>query len=524
MAATNRELRIATLMAAPAIAAVAALSARDASILHTTAPVLGVLWLVTATLLIVRAALEPRRRSATDLRPAWHPLDVLTATGSAVMWLGALAMVAFAVTGWASLSVIGILGLGAVFVAVLWTTLAAGGDAPWRGAAISRAIIPEASVEGDPLREQVDIAGVRIPAGMRLFATGRALPFGAITRYAVGAECSRAELRLTSELGPAVRGEHCAAPLVFWLGDVLGLTHTPSAEFGEARFSVLPKPAAIDGARGLLGAGGDDASARPTQRQPTEGSFRIRDYVPGDDTRRIHWVRSLQTRRLVMRLPDEIPEAEPAIRLVLDNELWGAESLTCRAPRELLDALVRIWLGLARSLAESGTRVTLVAAVDPWAPLEIEWPAASRDERGAMRLGGRIEWQTMVPLAALLAAGPAGVAPVRQVVVSSRPRRLAAAPDVAWVVVPEASWTSPEVALPAPSRIRLPFPAGSAENRLARRRRERLRCEAMRNDRTIFSQVMCWSDWTAFSDDWASFAGEVVARPHDGRVALEVIP
>lgn len=508
-----RELRVATLMTAPAVAAIATLSVQNARILHLTAPVLGALWLVTAAALIVRTARAPRG-DAGDLRPAWHHLDVLTATGSSVMWSSALALVASAITGWASLGVLGVLGLGVVFVAALWTALAAGGDAPWRGAAITRTIVPEVSVEGDRLREQVAIAGVRIPAGMRLFATGRAMRHGVLTRYAIGSEGSRAELALHSELGPAMRGEHCAPAMALWLGDVLGLTRTPDTELGEARFSVLPRPAAVDGARVLVGAGGDDARSEPTQRQPTDGTFRIREYVAGDDTRRIHWVRSLQARRLIVRLPDEIPQAEPAVRLILDNDLWGAGDLSCRAPDLLLDALVRVWLGVGRALTEAGTRVTLVAAADQTgAPQSIDWPLTQRSPRAALGLGGRIQWQTAVPLGELVT----DTAPhVRQVVVSTRPRKLTASQPLSWITVPEIAWAAPELMPPAASLAKLPFPAGSAENRLGRRRRERHRREVMASDRTIFSQVMVCTEWS-------TFAGELVARPRNGRVALEVV-
>lgn len=509
-----RELRVATLMAAPVITATAILSVPGAGILTVTAPVLGALWLATAAALIVRTARAPLGR-ANDLRPAWHHLDILTATGATVMWTGSIALIASAITGWASLAVLGVLGLGMVFVAALWTALAAGGDSPWRRAAISRAIVPEVSVEGDALREQLSISGVRIPAGMRLFATGRAMRHGAVTRYAVGSEGSRAELQLDSDLGPAMRGDHAAPAMAFWLGDVLGLTRTPDAEYGEIRFSVLPRPAAVDGARALLGAGGDDAHSEPTQRQPTDGTFRIREYTPGDDTRRIHWVRSLQANRLVVRLPDEIPQAEPQVRLILDSELWGADTLTCRALCELLDALVRVWLGLARALTETGTRVTLVAAVAPHtAPQALDWPLTQRSPQGVLRLGGRVDWQTQVPLGELVTDTAAHV---RQVVVSSRPRKLAASLPIAWVVVPELAWTSPEPALPDTSPTKLPFPAGSAENRFGRRRREQKRHQTALDDRTIFSQIV-------FRTDWATFTGELTALPRNGRVALEVIP
>jgi len=513
----SRELRIATLVAAPAVAAVAALPARSAQLLATTAPVLAILWLIMAAALTGRAIQDARRtgRSPSDLRPAWHQLDVLTATGTAVMWTGAAALIACAVTGWASLSVLGVIGLGAVLLAAAWTALAAGGDAGWRRAVVARAIVPEVSTEGDPLREQVQLTGVRIPAGMRLFATGRALPDGAITRYAVGSECSLADVRLDSELGAAVRGEHCAAPLALWFGDVLGLTRSQVAEHGEARFTVMPRPAAVDGVRALLGPGGDDAAALPTVRQPTEGTFRIRGYVPGDDARRIHWVRSLQANRLVVRLADEIPQAEPAVRLILDTDVWGAESLDCRATRQLLDALVRVWLGVGRALSDTGIRVTLVAAADRGgAPAVIERPLVAQATREALRLGGRIAWHSALPLGALLAAG---AAPTRQVVVTGRPVKPSAPPGVAWVVVPEAAWSSPEEPLQVRSWVSLPFPTGCADNRLGRRARERLRRKQLWNDRAIFSQAMCRTEL-------ASFTGDLIARPRRGRVALEVIP
>ena len=512
----HRESRIATLIAAPAVAAIATLPTRSAHLLSATAPVLALLWLVMAAALAARVVQDARRRSRNpiDLRPAWHQLDVLTATGSAVLWTGAGALIACGVTGWASLSVIGVIGLGAVFVAASWTAIAAGGDAPWRRATIERTIVPEIASEGDPLREQLHLTGVKIPAGMRLFATGRALPDGVTTRYAIGSECSYADVRHTSELGAAQRGEHVAPAMALWLGDVLGLTRSQTTELGEARFSVLPRPAAVDGARTLLGGGGDDASSRPTVRQPTEGTFRIRGYVPGDDARRIHWVRSLQTNRLVVRLADEIPEAEPAVRLILDNELWGADTLSCRQPRELLDALVRVWLGVARALSDAGTRVTLVAIADRGgAPAVIERPFTPHATRDALRLGGRLVWQTALTLGSLIADDVAA----RQVVVSSRSRKLAAASPIAWVVVPEAAWTSPEPALPARSLARLPYPAGCADNRLGRRSRERARRRQRWHDRTIFSQVMCRTEL-------ATFSGELIARPQRDRVALEVIP
>lgn len=511
------ELRIATLVVAPLLAAVSTLTARNERVLHTAAPALVILWMIMAGVLVMRLDLEVRRpgRSSIDRSSVWAQLDVLTATGSSVLWMGAGALAAAGLTGWASLSVIGVLGLAAVYLAATWTALVAGSDVPWRRATITRAILPEVAVEGDELREELHLTGVKIPAGMRLFATGTTTRHGVTTRYALGSEASRADIKLESELGAAVRGEHRAPAMALWLGDILGLTRTPVVQRAAASFSVLPRPSVVRGARELLGAGGDDAVSRPARRQPTEGSFRIREYVPGDDTRRIHWVRTLQLNQLVMRLPDEVPPAEPAVRLILDSDLWGTGSLSCRAPDELLDALVRVWLGLGKALTDAGTRVRLVAAADhDGMVMPVERTMVAQSPREALRLGGRVAWQTSLPLSALIARGG-----TRQVVVSSRPRRLQLPSEVLWVVVPEMAWTTPEPWLP-PRRIlaaKLPFPSGCADNRLGRRLDEHRRIQKMWHDRTIFSQVMCWTDWSTFQ-------GNYVARPAQGHVALAVIP
>jgi len=509
----SRALRIATLVVPPVVVTLCV--ERD-HLLDAAAPALAVLWVVMAGALMMRYV-EARRPAPTvssiDRPSAWAQVDVLTATGASIVWMGAAALVAAAFTGWASLSVVGVLGLGAVYLAVIWTALVAGGDQPWRRATVTRSILPEVAVEGDPLREEVRTSGVKIPAGMRLFAVGRVTRHGAVTRYSVGSEGSHADLKLESELGPAPRGEHRVPPLALWLGDVLGLTRTPVVHRGEAMFSALPRPGLVDGVRELLGNGGDDASSRPTHRLPTEGTFRIREYVPGDDTRRIHWVRSLQTNQLVVRLPDEIPPAEPVVRLILDNDLAGTESLSCRAPGELLDALVRVWLGIGKALGEAGTRVTLVTAVDKGGAFAaVERNLIARSSREGLRLGARAVWQSAVPLATLLARNAS-----RQVVVSSRPRRVDSSSEILWVVVPEAAWTSPEPRLPTSSPLTLAFPTGSADNRLDRRMGEQRRIKLMWQDRMVFRQLMSWTDRAAFS-------GAYVARPSQGRIALAVIP
>ena len=253
---------------------------------------------------------------------------------------------------------------------------------------------------------------------------------------------------------------------------------------------------------------------QPEQRQPTEGIFRIREYVPGDDMRRIHWVRSLQVNELVVRLPDEMPAPSANVRLILDNALWGAGFLTCQAPDQLLDAAVRVWLGIAKSLTDTGTRVTLVTTADlgkGHAVLErVMHPRSSRE---AMRIGARVTWQCALSLEALIKRRP-----VKQVVVTCRPRALADAPDAVWVAVPEfgvdhrPSRDTDAVADQA-QRFRSAPPTTAGRIGTASSAADR----AMGQDRSLFSQVTCWTHV-------AGWSGYLVAHPVDGSVELPVIP
>ncbi|HEU4733199.1 MAG TPA: hypothetical protein VFT22_35145, partial [Kofleriaceae bacterium] len=167
----GKAIRVATLALAPLAATFAMENARGARFLHDAVPALVLLWATMALAVVVRLVIETRRGAASDRRQwPWVHLDVLTATGASMMWAGAGALAIAALTGWASMSVIGVLALGTVYVVAIWTQGVAAGGAAWRTATIGRQILPATCVEGDALREEIRLAGVRIPAGMRLFA------------------------------------------------------------------------------------------------------------------------------------------------------------------------------------------------------------------------------------------------------------------------------------------------------------------------------------------------------------------
>jgi hypothetical protein len=201
---------------------------------------------------------------------------------------------------------------------------------------------------------------------------------------------------------------------------------------------------------------------------------------------------------VVVRLPDELPPSMPGVRLVLDTFLpceLNEDPLTCDAHHELLDALVRVWLGVARGLVERGARVTLVTA----APQRGEGAArgdvavramnmATRAQTAALRLGAEVRWQEDVGVEDLVtdapdARGGAKPARARTLVVSYRVQPdPEGGPQVEWIVVPRSLWATFDVPVPRSAFAFLPHPMGSADNRSSRRRAERARVKRFRAD------------------------------------------
>jgi len=309
-----------------------------------------------------------------------------------------------------------------------------------------------------------------------------------------------------------VRGTHDAEPLVVWLQDALGLCHSPRIPAGAARVTVLPATAQVTGADPLLGARGHAPAARATSRLPSEGSFRLREYQSGDDVRRIHWLRSLTARQIVVRLPDELPPDQPEVRLVLDTFHAGlasfAEPLACRAPAALLDGLVRVWLGVAAGLLDRGVRVTAVVAMEEDGKRPPGRPLLGRGalER-ARELGASARWQCAVRPRELLAGGPT-------LVVSHRLPVDDAEAAARWIVVPAVVWTSAPERRWDLSSLLLPYPLASADNRRSRRRAVRARRDRERADHEVF-RYLC-------EHSQARRGGHLLARPTErGQVQLE---
>jgi uncharacterized protein (DUF58 family) len=458
-------------------------AARPGDLIDGVALALGGLWLLMTNALIIRSVIlmfSRRRHDAARTAPVLAQIDVLTSAGSALAWSSALAIMGAVWLGWASLAVVGLLGTGLLDAVVLSAFVALRGAEPLRGAVLSRRFVPAVVSEGDDVREELRFAEMRIPLGFRLFVSGRVGPRVPTSRHVLEAGESRAEVVLESEIGPAVRGEHDAEPLELWLQDTFGLCRSVRVRSRDtaARLTVLPKMRTAEKSVPLLDRGDGPRAPRPVSRMPTEGQFQLREYQQGDDVRRIHWMRSVASRELVVRLPDEIPPDRPRVRLVLDTFFPEADSLACDAPSELLDSMVSVWLAAGKALVEAGARVTLAVAVPRTDGIAVaRHELTLRSPEPALRIGAQVRWQSRMPVDQLFTDEATYV--VSRAVLASPLQQ----GSVRWIVVfpsavsPEPPWPS------ASSGARLRFPVGSTENRWTLRRREETRLGLARRDR-----------------------------------------
>ena len=457
----KRLFRIFTLLAPTWIAIYVVFAAKRPGELESTlARSLGPLWILLGCALVLRmgtAVVRGQRGSILER------IDVLTARGAALAWLSTIAFVLAVVVGYASLAVVGMLGVGLLHIVVLYALFAMRGDDPLRIASLTRAFSPMTVAEGDSITEEIRADRTRIPIGFRLFITGRVGPRWATSRHVLSSAEGNGEILLESDIGPAFRGEHDPEPLVAWLEDVFGLCRSPRFEVKGPQLTVTPEGRELQNTTALLDHGIGPRAAKAAMRLPTEGWFDLREYKEGDDVRRIHWVRSLAARELVVRLPDELPPDRPRVRLVLDTFFPESLAMDCDAPAEVLDALVGIWLAIGRSLVASGARVTLVTAV-PDSTTPARQVLSDRAGSAAAQLGARVAWQSRVPVDSLLTDEATFV--VSRGILSAPPNSA----RVRWIIV------LPEVSRPKwpfTAVLRYTHPFGSSENRwLHRRARE----------------------------------------------------
>ncbi len=423
-------------------------------------------------------------------------LRVLTERGVG-MAIASLVMVGLALAEkFAELGVLAITGLGALYLASTIASLASAFSVRGfddrltrRRGSIDRELAPSVVDAGDSVEERFRLARVPVPPGFRLHIE-EALPerLGGHTRFALDRSVSRRELTVSAALPKTPRGVYHLGPADIWYEDVLGLTRVFVASRAKATLRSLPplrpillgpKPRSQERAEG---------SATVQALLPSDEYFRTRPYVPGDDTRRVHWKQSINQGKLILRVPEAVPITPTRVRLVLDTFLPPTHVMPDGRPtaalEDVLDLLVETWTSLAKALLMRGERVSLIAALrqDSASPVLVRELSCKRGESRRWRsLGAEASWQSEMSLDRVLPGlGPSddmmqsarirSHATTRTVILSCGLGGLAHLPTGTRVIVADGA----SVITPAPRSERSPlerllryaYPAGADDNRI----------------------------------------------------------
>ena len=366
--------------------------------------------------------------AATFVVSLHRHLALITLQGYAVLGTGLLLVILSLGFQWASLGVLAVLSLvlfywvvgASVFLsAFMVRTFRWGMDRSRSG--IRREMAPAVVRTGEAVEERFHLTKVPVFPGYRLLIHDR-LPVRLDTesRYVATPSASRDTVTLAGLVRRTPRGRYRAGPATIQYQDALGLTRVAVASLATAELTVLPRvrpvriidpPRSVDESPDLL---------TIRHRFASEDYYRFRAYVPGDDTRRIHWKLSMRAGRLQVRLPESKEISHRKIVLALDSYLPRNAYRARPVMGNLLDALVEAWVSLTDGLVRDGEQVTLVTAVPgPGGGPVVERCRCKRGTGAPWReLGARVGWQPWVDLAQLFADEDDDVADL--VVLSSR--------------------------------------------------------------------------------------------------------
>jgi uncharacterized protein (DUF58 family) len=428
---------------------------------------------------------------------------IVTPRGGLVLVTGLVFLLLSLAYKWADLGVIAVLALVAFYlvtaISTLLTSFVVGrfsNNLLERGASVHRRFAPGVARAGDSIEDVVDLKGVPVPPGFFLTLSGVLPPrLATEVRHVIPPKRRDERVSLSVLLHRAPRGSYEAPALRVAFTDLLGLTSAPVASLATAKLRILPavRPAEVV-APPPSNTEEPDILSRP-HRFPTEDLFRFREYVPGDDTRRIHWAMSLRAGRMIVKTPDS--RESSARRCVVALDTWVPSDWLDHTAiiDDAMDALVEAWLAIGQRLVEQGEKVTLllVARAEDGTLRQELVPCTSSNHAHWLDAGARAEWQSTHRIEDVLDFGAQGhrprdgeVAFDNAIVVTMR-----LAPPQLARVARETTWVhyDPEDALGPPPRtafqtwvdydetgrdfgageiwrrmLFLPFPVGAEEN------------------------------------------------------------
>jgi uncharacterized protein (DUF58 family)/TM2 domain-containing membrane protein YozV len=369
-------------------------------------------------LLSAAGALTQRTRLDAIARAA----AIVTPRGGLVLVTGLAFLVTSLAYKWADLGVIAVLALSAFYLVTSETALLSSflvrrfsANLLERGAVIHRQFVPAVARAGDSVRDALDLRGVPVPPGFFLTLSGT-LPKRLATevRHVVPPRSRMDRLSLSVLLKRTPRGTYDVPALRIAFTDLLGLTSATVASLATARVSVLPAIRPAEVLRPPPSSTDEpDILSRP-HRFPTDDLFRFREYLAGDDTRRIQWTMSLRAARLIVKTPDSHETSAKRVVVALDTWVppdWIDHTAVLD---DALDALVEAWLAVAQRLTAQGEKVTLLLVARGLdGDLRPELVPARASHAHALDAGARAEWQASIPIEDVLdfgVHGPGGTA------------------------------------------------------------------------------------------------------------------
>jgi uncharacterized protein (DUF58 family) len=185
-------------------------------------------------------------------------------------------------------------------------------------------------------------------------------------RVVVGGVPARNEQLVSYRLVPRVRGQYSLGPTSMWITDPFGLARIKIESAAPGRLVVYPRVEDVPASEmALRGAGRGDSKARELHRSAAE-FYTMREYMIGDDLRRIHWPSVARTQKLMIR-QDEATRRSAAT-IVLDNRAFTLGP----AGSAGFERAVSIAASIGRSLAKAGFALHFATIDSPSEPVSEE--------------------------------------------------------------------------------------------------------------------------------------------------------
>lgn len=182
---------------------------------------------------------------------------------------------------------------------------------------VSRTVTPAPIAVGD--RPQVALTlGSRFRTPLSGLLIREAVPdsCGRDARFLVGRLRRRSATTLHYTLTPRLRGRHPLGPVRICRGDPLGLVESVRTVGATTDVLVRPRVEPLAEVPTVFATGGEHG--RPSRAlAPTIRAPQLRDYVPGDDTRSIHWASTARRGELMVRTTEH--DSGPGTAILLDT-------------------------------------------------------------------------------------------------------------------------------------------------------------------------------------------------------------